>query len=393
MEVSGGAIRPFLGSSSNSGIEWLNDPVGGADDRAFLKYYTEGPDNTRMKIGIINDPEDELDVIGSGGINFITGPNFGYIGDFAGPFIFYKSNPDGTLTERMRIDHDGNVGIGTPDPINKLQIDGDVRIGLITDDDGSTEGYGNKLYFSGGDDWGEIDGLNHDSDNSDELSIARYNVGSDDSELRINIGDEGGDRLVVGRHNCCGPLAGLWQTFLRVGGDGKVGINTFNPSGTLHVQSGLTNSSDSIFLVATSGNVGIGQENPDQKLVVNGGILAGNGFPQPVGSGNAGYSFIGDGNYDTGIFSDEDGVLCIYNQSGRTLLTNTENNIGIGIDDPTAKIDINNPAGFGQLRLRNSYTPDDTSDPNGNIGDISWDDNYFYVKTNAGWKRTALGTW
>jgi hypothetical protein len=39
------------------------------------------------------------------------------------------------------------------------------------------------------------------------------------------------------------------------------------------------------------------------------------------------------------------------------------------------------------------YTPSDSKDPNGNVGDTSWDEKYFYVKTNEGWKRAMLETW
>jgi len=39
------------------------------------------------------------------------------------------------------------------------------------------------------------------------------------------------------------------------------------------------------------------------------------------------------------------------------------------------------------------YTPTSTSDANGDVGDTSWDSNYFYVKTPDGWKRAALETW
>jgi hypothetical protein len=39
------------------------------------------------------------------------------------------------------------------------------------------------------------------------------------------------------------------------------------------------------------------------------------------------------------------------------------------------------------------YTPTSTYDTNGNIGDTSWDEYYFYVKTDDGWKRAALETW
>lgn len=36
------------------------------------------------------------------------------------------------------------------------------------------------------------------------------------------------------------------------------------------------------------------------------------------------------------------------------------------------------------------YTPSSGVDPTGKIGDISLDNNYFYIKTNQGWKRTPL---
>jgi hypothetical protein len=40
-----------------------------------------------------------------------------------------------------------------------------------------------------------------------------------------------------------------------------------------------------------------------------------------------------------------------------------------------------------------SYTPTGSADANGNIGDVAWDANYVYIKTAAGWKRSALSGW
>ncbi len=65
--------------------------------------------------------------------------------------------------------------------------------------------------------------------------------------------------------------------------------------------------------------------------------------------------------------------------------------LGVNVTPPTSRLDVS-WAGYSQLRLRTSYTPTGTGDPNGNTGDIAWDVNYFYVKTGAGWKRTALST-
>ena len=41
---------------------------------------------------------------------------------------------------------------------------------------------------------------------------------------------------------------------------------------------------------------------------------------------------------------------------------------------------------------KKSYTPTSTADTTGETGSVTWDDSYVYVKTSAGWKRTALST-
>jgi hypothetical protein len=57
---------------------------------------------------------------------------------------------------------------------------------------------------------------------------------------------------------------------------------------------------------------------------------------------------------------------------------------------PTSTLDIEGENGFNQLRLRKTYTPAGSNDPNGQTGDISWDDDFIYIKTAKGWKRTNL---
>lgn len=43
--------------------------------------------------------------------------------------------------------------------------------------------------------------------------------------------------------------------------------------------------------------------------------------------------------------------------------------------------------------ITHPITPSGSADASGSIGDVSYDDSYFYVKTSAGWKRAALSTW
>lgn len=74
-------------------------------------------------------------------------------------------------------------------------------------------------------------------------------------------------------------------------------------------------------------------------------------------------------------------------------LDGNSGNLSIGASaTPTATIDVNGSTGYNQLRLRNSYTPTSSADTNGNTGDVTWDANYFYIKTGSGWKRSALTT-
>lgn len=66
--------------------------------------------------------------------------------------------------------------------------------------------------------------------------------------------------------------------------------------------------------------------------------------------------------------------------------------VGIGTTSPTASLEVKGITGYDQFRLTTSYTPSATGDSNGSTGDLAWDDNYIYVKTAAGWKRSALST-
>ena len=152
------------------------------------------------------------------------------------------------------------VGIGTLNPDKALVVNGDMRLGVrsLNPVAGLFGRYGNKLFFSGG----PSHGL--DSDNGDDLFIARYNVENKSSHLRVNFStinsdsnDEAGvangsDQFVVGYTKS----SGLYQPVLKVHNNSRVTVwgdttlttqaQDYLPDSTLHVRgSGSTN--DSVF--------------------------------------------------------------------------------------------------------------------------------------------------
>ena len=69
----------------------------------------------------------------------------------------------------------------------------------------------------------------------------------------------------------------------------------------------------------------------------------------------------------------------------------TSNQIAFLVED-TNGTDLFKVTSDGRVGIPISITPTGTSDSQGSQGDISYDNDYFYVKTSAGWKRAALST-
>jgi hypothetical protein len=140
---------------------------------------------------------------------------------------------DGSSAVCSQIFDDGtSVGVGTNSPITKLHVDGDIRVGLIyPGPSGALPGYGNFLIFSGG-----PASSGSDSENSDFLNIARYNVAPDVSDLRVTIGDN--PNITDADYFSIGTVGSNFD-LLSVRSDGNIGVGTRNADSKLDVHGKL----------------------------------------------------------------------------------------------------------------------------------------------------------
>jgi len=145
----------------------------------------------------------------------------------------------------------GRVGIGTSAPDKELVVNGDIRLGSLTNTGGAgaAANYGNKLYFSGGPD---VQGAgSYGSENNVPLWMGRYNAAAGQSELRVNVGTVASDtnKFVVGYDS------GTFKPVLDIRSSGKVAINNtgtaFNPDAPLHVKTDVVGASDRLSSYAT----------------------------------------------------------------------------------------------------------------------------------------------
>lgn len=131
--------------------------------------------------------------------------------------------------------------------------------------------------------------------------------------------------------------------------------------------------------ITTFGNIGAGTATPSNSITVFNNV-----------DGNAKISLQSNGN---SVFTlQQIGSMLKIGASNEPINILNTGAVGMGGITPTSRLDINGVAGYNQLRLRTAYTPTSSADSNGNTGDVSWDANYIYIKTSAGWKRSALTT-
>ncbi|MEM4396561.1 MAG: hypothetical protein QXR30_02810 [Candidatus Woesearchaeota archaeon] len=266
----------------------------------------------RLNIGLYNNNSVMRDYVAIEGlvVNNIAGAENGSL-------VFYTMG-NGILGERMRITHQGNVGIGTTTANDKLEVAGNVRAVQFIDRDNTNyyldpSNTGTSLRVAGSI---RVDGNNiQDSDGTarillggtttingstlinGKLNISTINSGSTNSVLIESSGEVQkrtidsrvwGSSLVDYNDSSANYLAKfldsdtITKSIIYENGS-NVGIGTTSPGYKLDV-SGTLRSTQDAYLATSSGNVGIGTTDPQAKLHVEGKIRVNNAIQDSGGT-------------------------------------------------------------------------------------------------------------
>jgi hypothetical protein len=196
---------------ANSSLDLYNPLAANTDEKGsiltFSDNYFDGSNYPRTTRAAIK-----------GGTDFVGNDARGFLS------FFTNSSSANTLSEKMRVTNTGNVGIGTTNPQQTLQVDGNIRINHL--DLGGAPADTAVMEMYGYEGRGVGIRLRDSVNSASSASNREWFVGTGYNTSSFGIGYSS-DGSQSSYNN---------QNKLTVGANGDVGVGTTGPQGKLHVE-------------------------------------------------------------------------------------------------------------------------------------------------------------
>jgi hypothetical protein len=324
---------------------------------AFLFYGAGGLDTGTIAISTFDSR-----IVTSGSAY----PNYGWSAATTRPLFRWANNG----LSQMTMSANGNLGIGTATPTEKLEVNGTYgRVFNRLDTTGTT-----SVTLTG-----QSSGITVFEAGSTDVGHIYMGVRGKDNTLNPGFGK-------VGDSFMYSSIASNGLNILSANGVETDDYIRFY-AGRLYV-SGSTILTPDIHIQgsgSTRGNIGIGTANPTQKLHISGNsrvlVLEGSDhvyqefYPQSMSGGRFGWIGYGSsGTTDFRIWNQPIGGRLLFGTENSLKMTiNGDGNVGIGVGaaTPTAKLHINNNTTGATFLVEDSSNPDSTPfiiDTSGNVG-------------------------
>jgi len=231
--------------------------------------------------------------------------------------LFSTANSSGTMSEAMRINEDGNVGIGTTSPSEKLTVNGNIDFPFSTSGS-ATIGVQEST-------------TNQFATGAKELIVQGANAftGANPSQAQA-----GGNVYIKGGYAIANTGIGVYAGNVSIEGGEVLGAGT-SGAGKIFLK---TAGQDRV-VVDNAGNVGIGTTSPGAKLAVE---VAGTAdvikFTRDAGvNGEMTFDFSGA---NSNFYSNQGGFTFSGSSSSYGVNFTAAGNVGIGTTSPAKKLEV-----------------------------------------------------